>query len=233
MLTIRRSEERGLAERSWLKSHHTFSFAEYYDPEHMGFGTLRVINEDWIKGGMGFGAHPHHNMEIITYVISGSLAHQDSLGNKAVIQPNEIQRMTAGSGIVHSEINPHSDQKTHLFQIWIKPEKKDLTPSYDQKSFAKQLDSEKMVLVVSSDGRNESVSINQDVDLYIARLKEQLTIEFEVHPQRQAWIQMVFGNITVNGQTIQIGDAMAITDEPKLTMSGGQGAEFLLFDLKI
>ena len=231
ILIIRPSNQRGLADRGWLKSRHTFSFAEYHDPAHMGFGSLRVINEDWVQGGTGFGAHPHRDMEIITYVVAGSLVHQDSLGSNALIRPNEIQRMTAGTGIVHSEMSPATNQETHLFQIWIKPERQGLPPSYGQKDFAAQLLSGNPVLVVSKDGRNSSISINQDVDLYITRFKEPNTIKFALKPKRAAWIQTIAGTVTVNGQVLKTGDAASVTDVSTIEIEGAPGAEVMLFDL--
>jgi redox-sensitive bicupin YhaK (pirin superfamily) len=191
-----------------------------------------VINEDWIQGGTGFGAHPHRDMEIITYVVAGCLTHQDSLGNKATISPNEVQRMTAGTGIVHSEANPEPKAETHLFQIWIKPERQGLAPSYGQKSFADELSSGKPVLVVSRDGRNGSISINQDADLYITRFAAAKVTTFVLRPKRSAWVQIVAGNVSVNGQVLKAGDAIAATDKGSLTVAGEQGAEVMIFDLR-
>jgi len=232
MLAIKRSDERGKAEHGWLKSRHSFSFAEYFDPKHMGFGTLRVINEDWVQGGQGFGAHPHRDMEIITYVTSGQLAHRDSLGSTSVMSPNEVQRMTAGSGIVHSEMNPDPDRETHLFQIWIKPDHIGLTPSYGQKSFADELNSGQLVLVVSRDGRLGSIPIHQDVDLSIARFKEPKTTTVSLRPKRSAWVQVIAGKVTVNGHGLEAGDAAAIEDESTINLTADAGAEVMVFDLK-
>lgn len=232
MLKLRRSGERGLADHGWLKSRHTFSFAEYFDPKHMGLGPLRVINEDWIKAGRGFGAHPHRDMEIITYVVKGSLTHQDSLGNRAVIRPDEIQRMTAGTGIIHSELNPEAEQETHLFQIWILPERQGLAPSYGQRSFAEQLATGKPVLVVSRDGRDGSVAINQDADLYITRLESGGTVHFSLREKRVQWLQVVRGSVSLESQTLHAGDAASVSDLKQLALRGEPGTEFLLFDMQ-
>ncbi|WP_374080483.1 pirin family protein [Bdellovibrio bacteriovorus] len=231
MLTIRKSNERGLAEHGWLKSRHTFSFAEYYDPQHMGFGPLRVINEDRIAGGTGFDTHPHRDMEIISYVISGGLSHKDSMGNIAVIRPGEVQRMSAGTGVLHSEYNDQEKDETHFFQIWIMPEKRGVKPGYGQKSFEKELNSQKLVHVISKDGRNGSIDINQDANVYISRLKKSQDLDFNVPAGRKLWLQLVKGSVQVNGESIQTGDAIAATDISTAAITASEDSEMILFDL--
>lgn len=231
MLQVRRSNERGAADHGWLKSQHTFSFAEYYDPKHMGFRSLRVINEDRIAGGTGFGRHPHRDMEIISYVVKGALEHQDSMGNKAIIRPGEVQKLSAGSGMAHSEQNRQPSEETHFFQIWIMPNQKGGQPSYGQKSFEKEIDSEKLVLVMSEDGRKGSISIKQDADMYISRLKKDDTLEFALREGRGAWIQVVKGNIVVNGQELKTGDSIAADQVAQLKVQANEASEFMLFDL--
>lgn len=231
MLKVRKSENRGLANHGWLKSRHTFSFAEYYDPEHMGFRDLRVINEDRIAGGTGFGAHPHRDMEIISYVISGALEHQDSTGTKAIIKPGEVQRMSAGSGIVHSEKNSKTDLETHFFQIWIMPRSSGGPPSYGQKSFEEALNSQDLVLVVSSDSREGSIGIKQDVDMYISRLKKNQKFEFLIRQGRGLWLQMISGKLSVNEKLLEAGDAVSVENLEALKISATENSEFILFDL--
>lgn len=231
MLQIRKSEERGLANHGWLKSRHTFSFADYHDPKHMGFRALRVINEDRIAGGTGFGKHGHRDMEIISYVIKGSLQHEDSMGTKAVIRPGEVQRMTAGSGVMHSEINAEPNNETHFFQIWIQPNAGGGTPGYGQKSFEADLDSKKLVLVVSQDAREGSIGIKQNADMYISRLKEKDDLEYKLRPGRGAWVQVVSGKINVNGQDIVSGDAVSFENEGLLKVMAHEQSEIILFDL--
>lgn len=232
MLVIRKSKERGHADHGWLKSKHTFSFANYYDPQHMGFSDLRVINEDWIAGGTGFGAHPHRDMEIISYVASGALKHQDSMGNKTVIKPGEVQRMSAGTGVVHSEHNNSEVDDAHLFQIWIMPEKQSITPGYGQKDFSSQIETQDKVLVVSKDGRDDSIGINQDADLYISRLGKDREIKHEIRDGRKVWIQVVKGNLTINGKDLESGDALQVENEKLLSIHSNLDSEILLFDLK-
>ena len=231
MLQLRKSDERGLANHGWLKSRHTFSFAEYYDPRHMGFRALRVINEDRIEGGTGFGAHPPRDMEIISYVVSGGLKHKDDMGNETVIRPGEIQKMSAGTGVVHSEYNSESDQETHFFQIWIMPNQRGGAPGYGQKSFEKELNSKKMVLVISQDEREGSIGIKQDADLYLSRLKANDRIEFQLRPTRGAWIQVIKGAIDVNGEKISAGDALSFEDQELLKFQALEDSELMLFDL--
>lgn len=232
MLEVRKSNERGYADHQWLKSKHTFSFADYYDPNHMGFRSLRVINEDRIEGGTGFGAHPHRDMEIISYVVQGALEHKDSMGTKAIIRPGEVQRMSAGTGVVHSEYNHQADEETHFFQIWIMPKTRGGNPGYGQKSFEADLNSKKLVLVISQDGRDGSIDVKQDADLYISRLKANDELEFKLREGRGAWIQIVRGQVTLNGdQTLEKGDAASFTAEELLQFKANQDSEFLLFDL--
>lgn len=235
MLQVRRSDERGHADHGWLKSKHTFSFAEYYDPDVMGFRSLRVINEDRIEGGTGFGAHPHRDMEIVSYVVKGALQHQDSIGNKAVIRPGEVQRMSAGSGVTHSEYNASPDEEAHFFQIWILPKARGGDPGYGQKSFEAELAQNRLVLTVSEDGRDGSIAINQDADLYIARMRAGQQIEHSLRKGRGAWIQVVKGSVKVNGREIESGDGLAVELEGKLDIKNINAAdgesEILLFDL--
>jgi hypothetical protein len=231
MITIRKSNERGAANHGWLKSFHTFSFANYYDPEHMHFGNLRVINEDYIAAGQGFGKHPHSDMEIITYVISGALSHQDSMGNSSTILPGEVQIMSAGTGVFHSEFNHEKDRETHLLQIWILPKLKQIKPRYDQKSFTKDFESNDFVLVVSGSGRDGSIQINQDAEIFSAKFLAGKKFDFAVKPQRKIWLQMVAGKISLNDQMLENGDAAAIDDEKEITIIAKENAEFLLFDL--
>ncbi len=231
MINLRRSKERGFAEHGWLKSQHSFSFANYHDPKHMGFGPLRVINEDWVAGGMGFQTHGHRDMEIITYVMEGALAHKDSMGNNAVILPGEVQKMTAGSGIMHSEFNHLKDQTTHLYQIWIEPNEFGLTPSYWQKSFELELNKEKFILVASRDGRDESILIHQDADLYLSRLKAGESFEFLNKGNRKAWIQMLRGKLMINSIELETGDALSVEEKESLILTAPEECEFMLFDL--
>lgn len=231
MLTIRKSSERGVGSHGWLYSQHSFSFANYYDPNHMGFKSLRVINEDYIDGGQGFGAHPHSDMEIITYIVSGALEHKDSMGTTAVIRPGEVQRMSAASGVVHSEYNKIPNEKVHLLQIWMMPNKRGGSPGYGQKSFEEALQSEKMVLVVSENGRDGSIDIKQDADIYATRLSAGKDVDFKVRPGRGVWVQVVKGNLNINGVDINTGDGVSIQEEDTLKIKSLDQSEFLLFDM--
>lgn len=231
MLQVRKSEERGIGSHGWLNSHHTFSFANYYDPKFLNFRSLRVINEDRIDGGTGFGAHPHNNMEIISYVVSGALEHSDSIGTKAVIRPGEVQKMSAGTGVVHSEYNKMESEQTHFFQIWITPKEAGGSPSYGQKSFEKELNEKKLVLVISESGRDGSIEIKQDADLYISRLKSGESIEFKIRSGRGVWAQVVKGHIYVNGVEFHTGDGFSDNDQELLKISAMADSEFMLFDL--
>jgi redox-sensitive bicupin YhaK (pirin superfamily) len=232
MMQLRRSEERGHADHGWLDSYHTFSFADYYDPGFMGFRDLRVINEDRIDGGTGFPTHPHRDMEIITYIIEGELAHKDSTGTVATIKPGEVQRMSAGTGIQHSEFNALNDAKTHLLQIWIQPDKRGVSPSYEQKDFSLRLaEGSGLTLAVSRDGRDGSVKIHQDVDLYAARWSRPNELNFSLREGRYAWVQLVSGALEINETLLRPGDGVAIGAEKMLRLKTASTAEFLLFDL--
>ena len=231
MITIRRSNERGHANHGWLDTHFSFSFADYYDPNFMGFRDLRVINEDFVEPGQGFPKHGHRDMEIITYMISGELSHRDSMGNGETIRPNEVQRMTAGTGVLHSEYSSPTD-RTHLLQIWILPEKRNLQPSYEQKEFTTEEKQGKLKLIASRGGDDGSVHINQDVKVYASVLKEDEAAELELAEGRHAWIQLISGELEVNAERLQAGDGAAISEETALKLrSLKPDTEFLLFDL--
>jgi hypothetical protein len=231
MITIRPSAERGGGNHGWLNTKHTFSFADYWDPKWMGFRSLRVINEDRVAPNTGFPTHPHRDMEIITYVLAGKLEHKDSLGTGSVILPGDGQRMTAGSGIRHSEFNPSTTEAVHFLQIWILPEKGALPPSYEQKSFAQAEKSGKLRLIASPNASQGSVKINQDVQLYVTRLKAGEEVSHEFVPGRYGWLQVAHGAVELNGKKLNQGDGAAISEEPKLTIKGTEDAEVLLFDL--
>jgi redox-sensitive bicupin YhaK (pirin superfamily) len=228
MIKLRKSNERGFFDHGWLKSFHTFSFANYCDPNHMHFGNLRVINEDFIAADKGFGKHPHNDMEIITYVISGALSHQDSMGNASTISAGEVQIMSAGSGVFHSEFNHEKTKETHLLQIWILPKEKNIQPRYDQKSFA---DIKGAKLVVSGSGNDGSLKINQDSEIFLGKFSAGENFEFTVKEDRKIWLQMISGKISIDDFILQKGDALAINDEKRITLQVKEDAEFLLFDL--
>jgi redox-sensitive bicupin YhaK (pirin superfamily) len=230
MLKVRRSAERGYVEQDWLKSYHTFSFGSYFDRKHMNFRSLRVMNEDWIGPNSGFPTHPHDNMEIITYVIEGRLAHRDSMGNQEQITHGEIQSMSAGTGITHSEFNPDEQETTHLYQIWLVPAEKNIKPSYQQIRYD-QAPSGQLTLLASQQPKDGAVFINQDVDLYRAELSEGDELSFNIRPGRGVWLQTVRGGLVVNGETLQTGDALIVEEESQLAISSQQASEFLLFDL--
>jgi redox-sensitive bicupin YhaK (pirin superfamily) len=230
MITVRKSADRGQADHGWLKSRHTFSFASYLDPKHVEYRALRVINEDWIEGGKGFGTHPHDNMEIITYIIDGELEHKDSMGTGSVIRRGELQRMTAGTGITHSEFNP-SGKDTHLLQIWIHPERTGLKPSYEQKEFPITRQSNELILLASQTGREDSLTIHQDMELHGASLNNGATLDYAVAPGRHVWIQVVSGSISINGIPLDGGDGAALDEESQLIIAAVNACEFLLFDL--
>ena len=230
MIQIRKSDERGHANHGWLDSYHTFSFADYYDEAHTHFRDLRVINEDRVAPEMGFGMHPHRDMEIITYVISGALRHRDSMGNTAVMRGGDVQRISAGRGITHSEVNESKSEPVHLLQIWIMPDVKNAEPRYDEKSFAK-VETGKLHLVTSKKGRDGSIPIHQDVDHYLGKLKDGESVKHALTEGRPAWLQLISGDLDVNGSTLQPGDAAAISKTDLLTITAKKAADFLLFDL--
>jgi len=231
MLTPRLSESRGHADHGWLKARHTFSFADYYDPEWMGFRSLRVINDDIIAPGMGFGTHPHRDMEIITFLISGLLEHKDSMGNGRVIRPGEVQYMSAGSGVRHSEFNPSKDTETHLLQIWITPDEAGVEPCYADRSLA-DAPAGKLHLVASRTGREGSFKIHQDADLWLARLEPGDSPRHAFASGRAGWLHVATGEVVVNGMALRAGDAVAATDEAALELVAVKPSQVLLFDLK-
>ncbi len=231
MIEIRHRDERGPSDLGWLKSKHTFSFGHYFDPNHMGFGPLRVINEDRVIPGAGFGTHPHDNMEIVSYVLEGALEHKDSMGTGSVIKPSEIQRMSAGTGVTHSEYNHSKEDGVHFLQIWFVPEKDGIKPSYEQKSFDHAEKQGKLKLVMSRDGRGNTVKINQDVDMYVALLDGDQTVEHVPHEDRIQWVQVARGQVNLNGQTLKEGDGAAIMKEQSIQLDHANDAEVILFDM--
>lgn len=231
MIEVIPSETRGSADHGWLKAKHTFSFAEYHNPKRVHFGPLRVINEDRIAPGQGFGTHPHKDMEIVTYPISGAIEHKDSMGNGTVIMAGEVQRMTAGSGVQHSEYNHSKSEELHLLQIWMFPEQKDLEPGYEQTMFTREDKLDRLCLVASRDGRNGSVTVHQHVDLYASILQVNTKIEHAVGDAHKIFVQVISGEIVVNGQAVSAGDGLQITGEGKLGISSKSEAEFLVFDM--
>jgi len=231
MITVRLAGERGHVDHGWLDTYHTFSFASYYKPEHMGFRSLRVINEDRVSPGKGFGTHPHDNMEILTYIVEGALEHRDSIGHGSVIRPGDIQRMSAGTGITHSEFNASATEQAHLLQIWILPERSNIQPSYEQKFFGHEEKSGKLCLLASQDGRDGSVSLHQDVDVYATILDTGQKVALDLSPGRHAWVQVVRGRISLNGHDLDRGDGAAASEEKLLTFTAQTEAEILVFDL--
>ncbi|MFG6667739.1 pirin family protein [Halomonas sp. HNIBRBA4712] len=227
-MKLRRSNERGFADHGWLRSYHTFSFAHYMDPAHMGFRALRVINEDRVAPGRGFGTHPHRDMEIISYVLDGEMAHEDSLGNGETMRVGDVQRMSAGTGVRHSEYNASSTEGLHFLQIWIEPAATGITPSYEQKAFSSEARTNQWRLIVSPDGREDSVSLHQDVNLYTGLFEGEVPTP---PPHRHAWLQLVSGELTVNGEQLTTGDAAALGPDETLEISQAKGAHVLLFDL--
>lgn len=232
MLTIRRSTERGHIDHGWLDTKHTFSFGNYHDEEHMGFGPLRVINEDIVAAGQGFGKHPHRDMEILTYVIRGSLEHKDSLGTGSVIQHQTVQRMTAGRGVLHSEFNPSETDATHLLQIWIEPERLGLPPGYEEKTFPIEDRAGELVLIGSRDARDGSLTIHQDVDLYAGIFSTGISVEHHTAGARKLWLQVISGVFEANDLRVEAGDGLQITDTALVTLRSVEGGEILLFDMK-
>jgi redox-sensitive bicupin YhaK (pirin superfamily) len=231
MLDIIRSDDRGAADHGWLKAKHTFSFADYYNPERMGFGPLRVINEDRIEPGQGFGTHPHQNMEIVTYIIEGALEHKDSMGNGSVIRPGDVQRMSAGTGVFHSEFNPSPDERVHLLQIWILPDRQGIEPGYEQTHFAREDKVNRWLLLASGDGRDGSVTIHQDAALYGTVLEAGKLLSYRVDRGRKAFLQIVSGSAIVNGEILGAGDAAAVDGIDALELRADKETEALLFDL--
>lgn len=231
MLTLRKAEERGHASQGWLNSYHTFSFANYYDTAHMGFRDLRVINEDRVKPSRGFGAHSHRDMEIISYVLEGALEHKDSMGNSDIIRPGEVQIMSAGNGVTHSEYNHSQTDGVHFLQIWILPNQIGLKPSYQQKMFSEREKQGKLRLIVSPDGRDGSVTIHQDVNIYATLLDAEAQVDYQIRPERYAWVQVARGSVMLNNSLLFQGDGAAVSDANSLQLVGKERAEVLLFDL--
>lgn len=232
MSNIRRSNERGYADHGWLKSFHTFSFADYFDPKHVEFGALRVINEDRVAAGAGFGTHGHRDMEIISYVLEGELAHKDSMGTGETIRPGDVQRMSAGRGVQHSEFNPSPEQPAHFLQIWIQPDRTGVTPSYEQKHFSAADKRGKLRLIASPDGEDGSVSIHQDAKLYAGLFDGDEQADFAIGAGRQVYVHVARGSVTANGTVLNAGDALALTDVASLSLGQGERAEVLVFDLR-
>ena len=231
MITVRKSEERGHFDLGWLDTYHTFSFDRYYDPSHMAFRSLRVINEDRVQPGRGFPTHSHRDMEIITYILEGALEHKDSMGNGSVIRPGDVQRMSAGTGVAHSEKNPSPDEPVHLLQIWILPEREGLPPGYEQIHFAPEDLDGRLRLIASDGGANGSVRIHQDVRLYAARLEAGKSVTHQLAPGRHAWVQVARGALTLNNKSLKQGDGASASNESELTLVANEPAEILLFDL--
>ena len=232
MLNVRHADDRGVANFGWLKSRHTFSFGHYYDPQFMGFGPLRVINEDRVTPGKGFDTHGHQDMEIISYVLDGALRHEDSMGNGSIIQPGDVQRMSAGTGVRHSEYNASDMDPVHFLQIWILPERNGLEPSYEQIHFSREEKLGRLRLVGSRTGRDGSIQIHQDVDLYATILKADQSVSHTIAPERKAWIQVARGRAEINGQTVDSGDGIAVSEQTVIDITGlSEEAELLLFDM--
>jgi redox-sensitive bicupin YhaK (pirin superfamily) len=231
MNDIRRSQERGYADHGWLKSFHTFSFADYYDPQHVEFGPLRVINEDRVQAGAGFGTHAHRDMEIISYVLSGELAHKDSMGNGSTIRPGDVQRMSAGSGVRHSEFNPSKTEGTHFLQIWIQPNVQNIAPSYEEKRFSEEAKRGRLRLIVSPDAADGSLAIHQDARVYAGLFNGAEHADLEVQRGRRIYAHVARGSLQANGVALDAGDALRVTDSTHLRLEGGRDAEVLVFDL--
>ncbi len=231
MIQVRRSEERGHANHGWLDTYHSFSFADYFDPDYMGFGPLRVINEDRVAPAAGFPTHPHRDMEIITYILDGALEHKDSLGTGSVIRPGEVQRMSAGTGVRHSEYNPSRTDPVHLLQIWIEPDRRGVTPSYEQKAFGAASVANTLRLIASPDGRDGAVTIHQDAQIYAARISNAESVQHRLAPGRRAYVQVARGEVTLNGQSLRAGDGAALEMEAEVSLSSPSTGEVLVFDL--
>jgi quercetin 2,3-dioxygenase len=231
MIRLRKSSERGFSDHGWLKSFHTFSFADFHDPAHMGFGNLRVINEDRIAPGTGFGTHAHRDMEIVSYVLEGALAHQDSMGHGTAIRPGDVQRMSAGRGVTHSEFNHAPGETTHFLQIWVLPSERGIEPGYEQKHFDQGSKRGRLLLVASRDGRDDSITMHADALMYAGLLDGNEAAELTLDPSRKAWVHVARGQLRANGMTLGAGDALALEGESQLRLEGGSGAEVLVFDL--
>ena len=232
MITIRKARDRGPSNLGWLSSQHTFSFGNYYDEQHMGFQTLRVINDDHVIKGAGFGTHPHSNMEIISYVLDGSLEHKDSMGNGSVINKGEVQLLSAGTGITHSEYNHSKSEEVHFLQIWFMPKELNIAPNYNQKYFGQEEKQGKLCLVVSPDGREGSLSINQNVDMFVSMLNGTDTVEHILSDKRKAWVHIVRGEVQMNHHLLQAGDGVSIDESCSLNFTEGRDAEFIIFDIE-
>lgn len=230
MITIRKSAERGHADHGWLDSHHTFSFADYFDPKHTQFRSLRVLNEDRVSGGQGFGSHPHRDMEIISYVVSGALEHKDNLGTKAVMKAGDVQRISAGKGVTHSEYNASATDPVHFLQIWIMPDERGVKPEYAEKSF-RDAEPGRLHLIASKAGRDGSISIHQDAEVNVAKLPNGGVVEYPFAAGRSGWVQLIDGELAVNGEKLGAGDGAAISGEAQVRLEAGTGAHFLFFDL--
>jgi len=231
MIRVRKAVERGHLSHGWLDTYHTFSFGDYYDPDQMGFRSLRVMNEDRVQSGQGFGMHGHRDMEIVTYILAGSLEHKDSLGNGSVMRAGDLQRMTAGTGVRHSEFNPSPDESVHLYQIWLLPERKGLEPGYEQLAVAEEQKRGRFHLVASPDGAEGGLTIRQDARLYLASLLPGETVSHHIEPGRAAWLQVVRGSVNLAGQTLAAGDGVAVVDEDAVTVDAATPSEVLLFNL--
>jgi len=231
MIDYRRASERGHAQHGWLDSFHSFSFADYYDPAHMGFGPLRVINEDRVQPGMGFGTHGHRDMEIISYVLEGELSHKDNMGNGSIIVPGDVQRMSAGRGVLHSEFNPSSDRPVHFLQIWIEPDAKGVRPSYEQKRVDATAKRGRLALIASPDGRDGSVTIHQDARLYATLVNGDENVEYDIPAGRRGYVHVARGRVALNGDVLDAGDAAKLAGPAHITLAQGEDAEVLLFDL--
>jgi redox-sensitive bicupin YhaK (pirin superfamily) len=231
MITIRKAADRGHADHGWLNTYHTFSFSTYRDPKHVHFRALRVMNEDVVAPGQGFGTHPHDNMEIVTYVLEGALEHRDSMGNGEVLRPGEFQRMSAGTGITHSEFNPSQTEPVHLYQIWLFPERDGLEPSYEQKRFDEAGRHNRLQLVASPNADDGSLRIHQDARVYLSNVDDGQTVRHELARGRHAWLQVLRGSVSLNGEALQTSDGAAVSDQSQITITGNGPAEVMLFDL--
>ena len=231
MIKIRKADARGHFDFRWLNTFHTFSFGDYYDPSFMGFRSLRVINEDFVRGGRGFPTHGHRDMEIITYILSGALEHRDSMGTGSIIRPGDVQRMSAGTGVTHSEANPSRDEAVHLLQIWILPAEQGLAPSYEQKAFSEEQKRGRLCLIASADGREDSVTVHQDASVYASVLSRDEEVVHALTPGRHAWLQVARGTVSLNSEALNQGDGAAISSEEQIAIRGREDSEVLLFDL--